>query len=403
MLTDAQIKRLPIPPKTQKRPNVHTDYDALQLHVFNTGRKSWLFNFRWRGKEANLTLGRYPDLSLAEARRKRDEARAMLQQGIDPREAKKAAKAESEGQNLFCVIAAQWMHSRDHISDSARTRESALLARDINPALGQIPIDQIKARDVLDMARKIEERGAGDMARRAIRLTGQIIRHAIREGLAEHDPTTGKLHEALKPRLIRHMARIDRRELPELLHKIDHYGGDLQTRLGLQFMNLTFVRTKELRFMEWADLDLGEALWRVPAEKMKMRTPHIVPLSRQALAILEQLRPLTGHQGHVFFNHSTRKPYSENAFLTALWRMGYKGRMTGHGFRGLASTILHEQGYMHDAIERQLAHTPRDQVSAAYNHAQHLDYRRRMMQEWADYLDTLRDPQVIPFKLAQGG
>ena len=371
--------------------------EGLFLEIQPTGSKLWRYRATVAGKRVLLSMGKYPAVSLASAKAQRDEANRLVEQGINPSDQRKADKQEKTAAHAFATIAADWLANREHVTATTRTRETSLLQNSICPAFGHLPVDQVKARHILDMARAIEARGAGDMARRAIQLTGQIMRHAIRQGLAEHDPTTGRLQEALKPRTVNHMARIDRRDLPELLQRIDAYTGDVQTRLGLQLVNLTFVRTKELRFMEWSDLDLSEGVWRIPAEKMKMRMPHIVPLSRQALAILEQLRPLTGQQSHVFYNHSTKKPYSEAFFISALNRMGYKGRMTGHGFRGLASTILHEQGYLHEAIERQLAHTPRDQVSAAYNHAQHLDYRRRMMQEWADYLDTLKDPQVIPF------
>jgi integrase len=275
-------------------------------------------------------------------------------------------------------------------------RDSSLIEKDLIPFIGNTAIGDIKSPDVLTAAKRIEERGAGEMARRAIGLVGCIIRQAMREGLANNDPTTG-LKEALKPRKVQHMARIAAKELPELLNKIDAYDGDTATRLGLNFLNLTFVRTQEIRFMEWHEVDFEAKEWRIPADKMKMDVDHIVPLSDQALEVLEQLKPITGGYKYVFFNTSTRKPYSENAFITALWRMGYKGRMTGHGFRGLASTILHEQGYLHDAIERQLSHNEKDKVSAAYNHALHLPYRRKMMQDWANYLDNVRTGKVLQF------
>ena len=400
MLTDTAIKRLKRPPEEQTAPDKHSDAHGLQLHVFANGRMSWIYAYRLDGKQRTLTIGKYPAVSLAEARRKRDEARQQIEQGIDPNQSKQQAKRESNLEHTFEVIARRWLEDRKStITAGSHKRDLSTAENDLFPAFGHMAIDEIKSPDVLAMARKVEARGAGDMARRAISLAGSVFRQAMREGFTSHDPTTG-LHAALKPRVVRHMARIPANDLPKLLQDIDQYAGDLQTRLGLKLMNLCFIRTKELRFMEWTDLDLDAGLWRISAEKMKKRRPHIVPLSRQAIGLLEQLHRLTGHTPYAFQNLSTRKPYSEAVFISALNRMGYKGRMTGHGFRGLASTILHEQGYMHAAIEIQLAHADKDAVSAAYNHAEHLPYRTKMMQEWADYLDSVQSGKIIAFPKA---
>jgi integrase len=397
MLTDAAIKRLKPPPVDQKTPDKYTDAHGLQLHVFSTGRMTWIYAYRTDGKQRSYTIGKYPTVSLADARRARDAARQLIEQGIDPNQTKRQAKREENREHTFEVIARRWLEDRQMtITAGSHKRNVATAEKDIFPAIGHMAIDQIKSPDILAMARKVEARGAAEMARRAISLTGQVFRQAMCEGLTSHDPTTG-LHAALKPRVVRHMARISATELPKLLNDIEQYQGDPQTRIGLKLVNLCFVRTKELRFMEWADLDLDAKLWRISAEKMKKRRPHIIPLSSQAIELLEQLRAITGHTPYVFQNLSTRKPYSEAVFISALNRMGYKGRMTGHGFRGLASTILHEQGYMHAAIEIQLAHVDKDAVSAAYNHADHLPYRTKMMQEWADYLDSIRLGQIVAF------
>jgi len=256
-------------------------------------------------------------------------------------------------------------------------------------------IEQIKGKDVLKAVKKIEDRGAQEMAKRAIPLAGRVFRYAIRKDLIENDPTP-HLSEALKPRKIKNMARLDISEFPAFLQRMDRYHGNVLVKTALHIMTLTFVRTAELRMMEWAEIDFDAQEWRIPPDKMKMSLPHIVPLSRQAVELIESLRPITGNKQFVFYNHSTAKPLSSNALLCAIRTMGYKGKMTGHGFRGLASTTLHEQGYMHDAIEIQLAHKVGNSVSQAYNHAQHLKYRVKMMQEWADYIESLRT-KVIPF------
>lgn len=389
MLTDAKIKRLkPTPDK--KTPDKYSDGNGLQLHVFSNNRMTWIYAYRFNGKQKNLTLGSYEFMSLAQARSKHLEARQLLVNGIDPAIRKKESNVEVNRSNLFKVLALQWMANRkDMLKEGTYLRDLSVFEKDIFPLIGDMPIDQIKGKDVFECAKKIEQRGAQEMARRSIPLVGRIFRYAIRLGLIENDPTP-HLQEALKPRKVKHMARLDISEFPAFLLRMDKYHGSFLVKTALLFMTLTFVRTGELINMEWNEVDLEKKEWRIPAHKMKMALPHIVPLSTQAIALLIELKPLTGHKQYVFYNHSTAKPISNNALLSAIRTMGYMGKMTGHGFRGLASTTLHEQGYMHDAIEVQLAHKTGNSVSQAYNHAQHLQYRVKMMQEWSDFIDSLR-------------
>jgi integrase len=395
MLTDSQIKKIKPPAEGQKAPDKYSDGRGLQLHVFANGGKYWRMAYRFEQKQKTFSIGKYPEISLAEAREKLNEAKKLISQGIDPMAAKKETQKADDGALTFETIANQWLADRkDNIEESSHKRNVRHFVNDVFPIIGKKPIDTIKSPHVIEMAKKIEERGAAEMARRALRLTSAVMRYAKTLGLIESDPAAG-LTEALKPRKIKHMARIPESELPQLLTDIDGYSGDIMTRIGLQLITLTFVRTIELRHMEWSEIDSEKREWRIPAEKMKMDKIHIVPLSNQTIALLDELRPHTGQRKYAFHSIRSNKPMSEVTILAALWRMGYKGRMTGHGFRGLASTILHERNYNHAAIELQLAHSDKDQVSAAYNYADHLPYRKIMMQEWADYLDEIREGQMI--------
>ncbi|MBN6533020.1 tyrosine-type recombinase/integrase [Acinetobacter pittii] len=395
MLTDAQVRKIK-PIDKKKR---YSDEKGLYLEVTPSGGRFWRLKYRFNGRESTLTIGSYPEVSLAQARRVRDEARIQLYNNIDPNAAKNQRLDQTDKNKLFKVLAMEWMQDRkDAITEGTYLRDLSVFEKDLFPALGDMPIDQIKGKDVLACAKKIEERGALEMAKRSIPLTGRIFRYAIRKGIIENDPTP-HLQEALKPRKVKHMARLDISEFPPFLERMDRYHGSILVKTALQLMTLTFVRTAELINMEWNEIDFDNHLWRIPAYKMKMALPHIVPLSRQAVELIESLRPITGNKQFVFYNHSKAKPLSNNALLSAIRTMGYMGKMTGHGFRGLASTTLHEQGYMHDAIEIQLAHTVGNSVSQAYNHAQHVDYRRKMMQEWADFIDGLRSSCLINTKI----
>ncbi|MGB9190589.1 tyrosine-type recombinase/integrase [Acinetobacter sp.] len=392
MLTDAFVRKI----KPAEKKTKYADEKGMYLEVTPSGGMHWRMKFRFNSKENIFSIGSYPETTLAQARRVRDEARLRLKDGINPNEAKKQKKLHADENTLFKALAMEWMEDRKPvIKETTYLRDLSVFEKDLFPALGNMPIDQIKGKDVLACAKKIEARGAQEMAKRSIPLAGRIFRFAIRKGLIENDPTP-HLGEALKPRKTKHMARLDISEFPPFLERMDRYHGNPMIKTAIQLMTLTFVRTAELRMMEWNEIDFDNHLWRIPAEKMKMAQPHIVPLARQAIELIEGLRHLTGNKQYVFYNHSTAKPMSSNALLCVIRTLGYAGKMTGHGFRGLASTTLHEQEYMHDAIEIQLAHRVGNAVSQAYNHAQHLEYRTEMMQDWADYIDGLRD-KIVPF------
>lgn len=388
-LTNTQVKNLKPSEKSKdsKQADKYSDGEGLQLWVRFTGVKSWISAYRWQGKQQTLTIGKYPNTSIAQARQLNTEVKQLLIDGIDPKQNKKDNKLKQDGSKLFDTIAQRWHDERkEHIATATHSRDYSQYQRDIKPYIGNKLLDTITPPDVLAIAKAIEERGATDMARRAIRQVGQIFKQAIREGLITSNPAND-LIEALQPRKVKHHSRVTAQQLPKLLQDINTYDGDILVRLGLWFMCYTFVRTQELRFMAWSEIDYKNKLWRIPADKMKMDRPHIVPLAPQVINLLKKIKQLGFSDEYVFFNISTHKPYSTNAFITALWRLGYKGKMTGHGFRGLASTTLHEKGYRHDAIELQLAHEQENKICKAYNGAQHLKYRIKMMNEWANYVD----------------
>jgi len=399
-LSDITIRKA----KTRERPYKVSDGGGLYLWVTPAGGKLWRWTYRHEGKQKLMTFGKYPDVPLAQARERHSEARKLLAAGVDPMAQRKADKTAQQvsSENSFANVAARWLeHWQDDKSlrhvDSTRRR----LASNIMPSLGALQIDAIAAPDIVAMVRSIEARGARDVAKRALETTGQIFRYAIAHGYAQRNPATEiRPRDILKASQKVNYARIDAKELPNLLRRIEVYQGTHVTRLALKLMTLTFVRTGELIGARWSEFDLKAARWNIPAERMKMRTPHIVPLARQTIEVLETLHDLTGNSEWLFpGDRNPAKSMSNNTILKALERMGYKGRMTGHGFRGLASTILHEQSYNHDHIELQLAHSPRNAVSAAYNHALYLEPRAKMMQQWADFLErTQRGAKVLPFR-----
>ncbi|MES2403166.1 MAG: integrase arm-type DNA-binding domain-containing protein [Pseudomonadota bacterium] len=389
--------------KPQAKPYKLADERGMFLLVQPNGSRWWRFKYRRPDthKENLLSLGTFPDVSLRKARERRDEARRLLADGIDPGDKRKAEQAA--GAESFEAIAREWFAK--YSPNWAPGHSSKIIRRlelDVFPWIGGKPIASITAPDVLAVLRRIESRGVIETAYRAKTNIGQVMRYAIATGRANLDPTPS-LRGALAPSPERHHATItDPDRIGELLRAIDSYAGDYTTRAALLLAPLAFVRPGELRHAEWAEVDLDAGEWRIPADKMKMRAPHIVPLASQAVAILRDLQPLTGAGRYVFPGVRTRaRPMSENTVNAALRRMGFdKGTMTGHGFRSMASTLLNEQGWHRDAIERQLAHAERDAVRAAYNYAEHLPERRKMMQAWADYLDTLRagTRKVVPIK-----
>mgnify|MGYP003439591247 FL=1 len=394
-LTKIECDRAKCPP--DKKYTRITDGKGLYLEVTPQGGKYWRWKYRFALTEKRLSLGVYPSVSLAQAREDRDQARKQLAAGVDPSAEKKQARAARvvADANTFEAVARAW-HAFWSTNKSERHAGYVLtrIEADVFPELGALPLDALTAPHFIRVIRKIEERGAGDIAKRVYQTCNQVMRYAVANGLHDRNPCADvKPSDALKPRDKGHFARIEARELPELLRHIDAYTSPI-TRLALQFMALTFVRTGELIAARWDELDMKALEWRIPAQRMKMKTPHIVPLAPQALKVLAELRTLTGKREHLFpGGNNPREAMSNGAILGALKRMGYAGRMTGHGFRGVASTILHEQGYPHHCIELQLAHQERDQVSAAYNFATYLKERRAMMEAWANYLDQARHEQ----------
>jgi integrase len=366
------------------------DGGGLYLHVQKSG-KYWRMKYRFGGKERLLALGVYPDLSLQAARRMRDEARALVAEGIDPGERKKAQKAKQAGADSFETIAREWLAKQKPNLAASSYKKAVWLLGLLFPKIGHKPINELNPPEVLAALRVIEARGTHETAHRAKEKAGQVFRYAIACGLAERDPTAD-LRGALAPiKRGSHAALTHPDDIAGLMRAIDGYQGHFSATKALQLLPLLFVRPGELRRMEWSEVDLNTLEWRIPAEKMKMAEEHIVPLSRQAVAILRELEPVTGRGRYVFPSvRSASTPMSENTLNAALRRLGYtKDEMTAHGFRAMASTRLNEMGWSPDLIERQLAHAERNKVRAAYNRAQYLKERRRMMQAWADSLEAL--------------
>jgi integrase len=394
--------------KPGTKPRKMADEKGLFLLVNPNGSKYWRLKYRFGGKEKTLALGVYPDVSLAEARDERDDARKKLANGTDPGEVRKAEKVEKalNETNTFKVWAGKW---HKHWQAGKSPRHAAYLMRrlegDIYPTLGDMPITAINAPDVVRCVKAIASRGALDLAKRAHQTIGQVFRYAIAHGdeskVTRNPATDIKPSDIIETRRKVNYARVEAKELPGLLRAIDAANISQITRLAIKLMAYTFVRTSELIGARWDEMDFDASQWRIPAERMKMKTPHIVPLSTQAVDVLKTLQILSGNTDYLFPNQNKdgKNPVmSNNTILVALGRMGYKGMMTGHGFRGLASTALHEQGFDHQHIELQLAHAERNEVSAAYNHALYLKQRTAMMQHWADYLDGLRSgAKILPF------
>jgi integrase len=398
-LTDTAIRNA----KPGATPRKLADGGGLYLLIRPAGGKWWRLDYRFDGKRKTLSAGTYPAVPLTLARQRRDEARRLLAEGIDPGEHRKLTKsAPPQDADSFEAVAREWhakftpTWTKEH-GDRIMQR----LVLNVFPWIGARPVGGITAPELLAVLRRIEARGRLETAHRAHQNCGAVFRYAVATGRAERDPS-GDLRGALPPAQKRHHAAIvEPKAAAELLRALDGYTGSLATACALKLAPLTFVRPGELRRAEWAEIDLEAAEWRIPAAKMKMREAHTVPLSRQAVAILRELLPLTGRGRYVFSGaRSADRPMSENTVNAALRRMGYdKDAMTGHGFRSLASTILHEQGWPSDIIERQLAHAERNKIKAAYNRAQHLPERRKMMQTWADYLDALRaGGNVVPMR-----
>lgn len=387
--------------KSRDRAYKLTDERGLHLHVTVQGSKLWRWAYRFDGKQKLMALGQYPDVSLAQARDGREAARKLLASGTDPMAQRKSDKVARRlaVEHSFAAIARIWWESwksarsASHVDYVWRRLEA-----DVIPAIGARPIAEIEAPELVAMMKAIERRGALDIAKRALQTTSQIFRYAVAHGMATRNPAADiRPGDVLATRKKENYARIETKELPALLRKIEMYQGAPTTRAAIKLMAMTFVRTSELIGARWEEFDLAHRRWDIPAERMKMKTPHIVPLSTQAVNLLRSLHTLTGHSALLFpGERDHEKPMSNNTILGALDRMGYKGRMTGHGFRGIASTLLHEQGWPHEHIELQLAHQERNRVSASYNHALYLQPRAKMMQAWSDFLDAKLADNVTP-------
>ncbi|MFC1659708.1 tyrosine-type recombinase/integrase [Pseudomonadota bacterium] len=388
-LTDISIKAAKPKDKQYKM----TDGEGMYLLVHPNGGKYWRLKYRINGKEKCLALGAYPLVSLLEAREKRFNAKKKIADGIDPSQEKKLEKLQRNinSENNFEAIAREW-HKKQTERWTERHAGYVLkrLEADIFKEIGYRPIIEITPPELLVAIQKIEKRGAIDVAQRTLQTCGQIFRFAVATGRAERDITTD-LKGALTTRKKTNYSRLKESELPEFFEKLEKYDGDIQTKLAIKFLILTFVRTKELRGARWEEFNFDTKEWHIPAERMKMRQKHIVPLSKQVLEIIKEIREIHDNQIFLFPNkNNPNKTISENTVLYAIYRLGYHSRTTAHGFRGTASTILNEKGFNRDHIERQLAHSEGNSVRASYNHADYLPERHKMMQWWADYLDKLK-------------
>jgi integrase len=403
MLTDADCRAATCPAdRAYKR---YSDAGGLYLEVSRTGAKLWRWKYRFHGAERRLALGQYPDTSLRAAREARDEARALLRGGVDPSAAKRQRKVDAA--DTFEAVARAWWASWN-TTKSERYARYVLdrLVSDVFNEIGNTSVRELRAADFVRVAKAIEERGAAELARRAMSTCSMVMRYAVAHGQADRNPVADvRPADVLKPRQVKNFARVDARELPELLRAVEAYAGSPFTRCAMKLMFLTFVRTNELVGARWGEFDLRLAEWRIPPERTKKRRLHLVPLSAQSIEVLRTLQAVRGVgrvTGDKLLFPGERdhdKPMSNGTILVALKRMGYGGRMTGHGVRGVASTVLHEAGFPSHVIEAQLAHLDADKTRSAYNHALYLDERRQMLQRWADWLDELRrGGRVVPLR-----
>jgi integrase len=392
-LSDAQVSKAKPTEKDYKL----SDGSGLHLLVTSSGGKLWRFQYRFDGKQKLLALGQYPEIPLAQARKRREDARTLLANGQDPGEAKKTAKkaAALKEASSFELVAREWFGKNEPVwSPGHAVTNMNRLKKDVFPSIGGKHVSEITASDIRSMLLKIEARGAIETATRIKIMCGQVFRYTVATGRLEHDPTASlKSREIFRKRVTRHHAAVtDPKELAPLLLAIDEYQGTFVVKSALKLTPLFFVRPGELQNMEWTDIDFEDALWSIPAERMKMRQPHLVPLSRQALKILRELQPATGDGRYVFPGRTSSRPMSNNSVNAALRYLGYDNdTVTGHGFRATARTMLDEVlGFRVDLIEHQLAHAVRDPNGRAYNRTSFLEDRRHMMQAWADYLDSLK-------------
>jgi len=367
-----------------------SDGGGLYLWVYADGKKYWRLRYWLAGKEKSISLGVYPKVSLAKARDESLKIRGNLDSNLDPSAERKAKKLNDKisASNSFKAVAEEWFNKQTHTwvkshSDDVKRR----LEVNVYPSIGKRPINEIEAPELLATIQIIENRGSYDLAHRVMQVCGQVFRYGIATGKCKRNPASD-LRGALTPHVPKHQNAIRPEQLPQLLRDIAGYEsiGDKQTRLALQLLSHTFLRTSELINGEWLEFDLENALWVIPAERMKMKAEHIVPLTDKVINLLNEVKQLSGNSRYLFPGRNPQKPISNNTLLFALYRLGYKGRMSGHGFRSVASTILNETGFNPDVIERQLAHCERNEVRGAYNRAEYLKDRVKLMQWWSEYL-----------------
>ncbi|AVR05827.1 MULTISPECIES: tyrosine-type recombinase/integrase [Enterobacteriaceae] len=393
-LTDLEIRRS----KPREKPYTLNDGSGLSLLIEPNGSKGWRFRYRFDGKPKMLSLGTYPLVSLTDARQKRDEAKKLVASGINPSDVRKRDKQERQNEigNTFEAIAREWYEKRtDRWSAGYAEEMMKTFETDVFPFIGGRPIAEIKPMELMGVLSRLDERGATEKLRKVRQRCGEVWRYAIVTGRAEYNPAPD-LVSAFVPHKKEHYAFLKHEELPEFFRTLNTYSGSIVVKLAMRLQVLTGLRPGELRQGEWAEIDFEKRLWEVPPSRMKKRRPHCVPLSAQAIAILEQLKPITGHYQFIFpgrIHHS--KPMSEMAMNVLIRRIGYAGRVTGHGFRHTMSTILHEQGYNTAWIETQLAHVDKNSIRGTYNHAQYLDGRREMLQWYADYMDVLEHGENV--------
>lgn len=413
-LTDIKVRSA----KPQEKEYTLVDGDGMFLLIHPNGSKYWRFRFRFGGKQHLIAFGVYPERSLAEARQKREEARRLVAAGIDPRQHKRAVKEEQAKEAItFESVAREWHAANKKWSEDHSRRVLKSLEDNLFPTIGKCSIEELKTRDLLAPIKVVEATGRLEVASRLQQRTTAIMRYAVQSGLIDYNPAQEMAGAVASSNRV-HRPALELKRIPELLHRIDGYTGRPLTRLAVELTLLIFIRSSELRFARWSEIDFETAMWTIPAEReaiegvknsqrgSKMRTPHLVPLSRQALEILKQVHKLSGERDFVFVgDHNPRKPMSENTVNKALRVMGYdtKVEVCGHGFRTMACSSLIESGlWSRDAVERQMSHIERNSVRAAYIHkAEHLDERKLMLQWWADFLDGNRERGITPFDYAK--
>ena len=409
-LTDIKVRSA----KPQEKEYTLVDGDGMFLLVHPNGSKYWRFRFRFGGKQHLIAFGVYPETSLADARQKREEARRLVAAGIDPREHKRAVKEEQAKEAItFESVAREWHATNKKWSEEHSRRVLKSLEDNLFPTIGKRSIEELKTRDLLAPIKVVEATGRFELASRLQQRTTAIMRYAVQSGLIDYNPAQEMAGAVASSNRV-HRPALELKRLSELLRRIDGYTGRPMTRLAVELTLLIFIRSSELRFARWSEIDFETSMWTIPAERetiegvkysqrgSKMRTPHLVPLSQQALAILKHVHKLSGDRDFVFIgDHDHRKPMSENTVNKALRVMGYdtKVEVCGHGFRTMACSSLIESGlWSRDAVERQMSHMERNSVRAAYIHkAEHLDERRLMLQWWADFLDANRAREVSPY------